>query len=113
MIGRRDFITLLGGAGDEAFVHRFLRGASSRKKRVPTIPGAGLGLIQLVKTLTLTRTKTQVSPPMAVPEIAKADTQTQLPVALGTSFCFQVSSHATDRSASTDPNIKKCNGGCN
>jgi len=73
---RRGLITLLGGGGAGevvAFVHRFLRGASSRKKRVPTIPGAGLGLIQLVKTLTLSRTKTQVSPPVAVPEIAKAD----------------------------------------
>ena len=50
-----------------------LRGAPSGKKRVPTIPGAGLGLIPLVETLTLSRTKTQVNPPVAVPDIAKAD----------------------------------------
>ena len=50
-----------------------LRGAPSGKKRVPTIPGAGLGSIPLVETLTLSRTKTQVNPPVAVPDIAKTD----------------------------------------
>jgi hypothetical protein len=53
-------------------VHLLLRGALSSKKRVPTTPSAGLGLMQLVETLTLSRTKTQVNPPAAVPDIAKA-----------------------------------------
>jgi hypothetical protein len=53
-------------------VHGFLRGAFSNKKRVPATPSAGLGLMQLVETLTLSRTKTQVNPPAAVPDIAKA-----------------------------------------
>jgi hypothetical protein len=52
-------------------VHLLLRGALSSKKRVPTTPSAGLGLMQLVETLTLSRTKTQVNPPAAVPDIAK------------------------------------------
>jgi hypothetical protein len=38
---------------------------------VPTTPSAGLGLMQFVETLTLSRTKTQVNPPTAVPDIAK------------------------------------------
>jgi hypothetical protein len=50
-----------------------LRGGPSSKERVPTRPGAGLGLIELVETLTLSRTKTQVNPPVTVPDIAKAD----------------------------------------
>lgn len=49
-----------------------LRSALLSKKRVPTTPSAGLGLMQFVETLTLSRTKTQVDPPAAVPDIAKA-----------------------------------------
>jgi hypothetical protein len=49
-----------------------LGGALSSQKRVPTTPSAGFRLMQLVETLTLSRTKTQVNPPAAVPDIEKA-----------------------------------------
>ena len=61
------------GGGEVALCPPLLRGAPSGKKRVPTMPGAGLGLMPLVETLTLSRTKTQVNPPVAVPDIAKSE----------------------------------------
>src|SRR5262245_26465330 len=93
----------------------FLRSALSSKKRVPTTPSASLGLMQFVETLTLSRTKTQVNPPAAVPEIAKAHAQAQPLVALGASFHFHgfFSCSAKDRLAPTKPNTKRCNGRCN
>ena len=60
------------------------------QKVAPAICVAVVSL-QLVKSLTIRRTKANAKPPVAVPYITGADTQSQLSVALGAPYFHRCS----------------------
>ena len=71
---------LFPGAGKQSALRIEATQEGAPAIRVPVVP------LQLVKSFTILRTKANAKPPVAVPQITGADTQSQLSVALGARF---------------------------
>jgi hypothetical protein len=70
---------------------------AANEQGVPAMCG-GVVLLQFVKSLTMSRTKTNVNPPAAVPQITEADTMPALDMQQNAHFVIAITSSMQLRS---------------